>query len=247
MAEQITQIYQKILSLIDPAENTSKLTVEFYPYVGITSRIRRRDGAYFVRISDVLRDAPAEFHAALAQILIRKLFRRRVPAKDLQIYRNYLSQPVIYEKTAANRRNRGRKVITTAKGEVYDLNEVFLFLNQIYFQNSLPTPVLTWSARETFRTLGHHDSAHETIAISKSLDDKQVPRFVVEYVVYHEMLHIKHPTVHHNGRRYNHTPAFRRDEESFAYFEEAEAWIERNVAALKRKARKNNSPKRKKI
>jgi hypothetical protein len=52
------------------------------------------------------------------------------------------------------------------------------------------------------------------------------------------MLHIHHPTVHHNGRRYNHTPAFRRDEEKFAYFEESEKWIERNVRKLKRNATK---------
>ena len=50
------------------------------------------------------------------------------------------------------------------------------------------------------------------------------------------MLHIKHPTVHHNGRRYNHTPIFRRDEENFAYFEEAEKWIEQNVRNLKAKS-----------
>jgi predicted metal-dependent hydrolase len=242
--EQITQIYEKVLLSIDSTQNPSNLKVEFYPYVGISNRIRRRDGAYFVRISDVLRDAPAEFHEALAQILLRKLFRRRVPAKDLQIYRDYLKQTHVHEKTAENRRERGRKVVTTAKGEVYDLDEIFLFLNQIYFQNALPKPVLTWSARETFRILGHHDSAHETIAVSKSLDARQVPRFVVEYVVYHEMLHVKHPTVHHNGRRYNHTPAFRRDEENFAYFEEAEAWIEQNLAAIKRKAKKGNSSRK---
>jgi hypothetical protein len=236
--DQITQIYRKILVAIDPVQDASKLTVEFYPYVGVSSRIRRREGAYFVRISDILKDAPAEFHEALAQILLKKLFRRRVPAKALEIYQAFLKQAAIHEKSLEIRRARGRKIVTTARGEIYDLDEIFLFLNQIYFQSSLPKPVLTWSARETFRTLGHHDSAHKTVSISKSLDNKRVPRFVVEYVVYHEMLHIKHPTVHHNGRRYNHTPAFRRDEENFAYFEEAEKWIEENAAALKRRAKR---------
>ena len=60
---------------------------------------------------------------------------------------------------------------------------------------------------------------------------------MVEYVVYHEMLHIKHPTRFTNGRRYNHTPDFKRDEEEFAFFEEAEKWIEKNVGALKKKAK----------
>lgn len=237
--EQIAEIYKNILLSIDSTQKPLRLKVEFYPYVGLSNRIRRRDDMLLVRISDVLHDAPIEFHTALAQILIRKLFRRRIPSKDLQVYREYLKQVQIHDKTIENRRTRGRKVITTSKGETYDLDEIFLFLNQIYFQNALPTPVLTWSAKKTFRILGHHDSTHKTIAISKSLDDRRVPRFVVEYVVFHEMLHIKHPTVYREGRRYNHTPAFRRDEENFAYFEEAERWIEQNVNSLKRQVKKS--------
>lgn len=236
--EQIKKIYENVLFSVDPERKGAGLEIEFYPYVGISNRIRLRDGRLFVRISDALSDAPVEFHAALAQILIRKLYRRRVPAREMQVYRDYLKQVQVHEKTVEMRRRRGRKVITTAKGEAYDLDEIFLFLNQIYFQNSLDKPTLTWSQKKTFRILGHHDSTHRTIAVSRSLDDRRVPRFVVEYVVYHEMLHIKHPTVHHNGRRYNHTPAFRRDEENFAYFEEAESWIEQNVRNLKRRARK---------
>jgi predicted metal-dependent hydrolase len=236
--EKITKIYKNVLVSIDSTQKTSGLKVEFYPYVGLSNRIRRRDGLFSVRISDVLHDAPIEFHKALAQILIRKLFRRKISVRDLEIYREYLKQSSIHEKTVEIRRERGRKIITTAKGEAYDLNEIFLFLNQIYFKNKLPKPVLTWSVKKTFSILGHHDSAHKTVVISKSLDDRRVPRFVVEYVVYHEMLHIKHPTEHRNGRRYNHTPAFRRDEEAFAYFEEAERWIEDNVNALKREIKK---------
>lgn len=140
------------------------------------------------------------------------------------------------DKSIEARRTRGRKVLKGARGEIYDLNEIFDLLNQIYFQGAIPKPTLTWSANRTFRILGHHDSTHETVAISKSLDDKSVPRFVVEYVVYHEMLHIKHPTKYINGRRYNHTPSFKRDEQEFAFFEDAENWIERNAQRLKKQA-----------
>jgi predicted metal-dependent hydrolase len=65
-----------------------------------------------------------------------------------------------------------------------------------------------------------------------------VPRYVVEYVLFHEMLHIHHPTKHVNGRRYNHTPAFRRDERKFSHYKEAEEWIEKSVRKLKRRAKR---------
>ena len=79
------------------------------------------------------------------------------------------------------------------------------------------------------------------VAISRSLDDKKVPAYVVEYVLFHEMLHIAHPTRHVNGRRYNHTAAFRRDERRFTHYEAAEHWIEKSVRHLKRKARQNQA------
>jgi len=51
------------------------------------------------------------------------------------------------------------------------------------------------------------------------------------------MLHIAHPTQHINGRRYNHTAAFKRDERKFAHYTAAERWIESNVRRLKRAAK----------
>jgi hypothetical protein len=56
--------------------------------------------------------------------------------------------------------------------------------------------------------------------------------------MFHEMLHIFHPTTHRDGRRYNHTPQFRRDEKKFVYFKEAESWIEQNARRLKQNAKK---------
>lgn len=234
----LKNIYEHLFSQLNNHQPPAQIKIEFYPYIGVNSRIRLRDGLLHVKISDILCDAPIDFHEALAEILLKKLFRKRVAANVLQAYRNYVNQPEIRDKSIETRRMRGRKVLKGSQGTVYDLSEMFDLLNQIYFQNSLPKPTLTWSANKTYRILGHHDSAHETVAVSKSLDDKSVPRFVVEFVVYHEMLHIKHPTKYINGRRYNHTPSFKRDEQEFAFFDDAENWIERNSRKLKKEAKR---------
>jgi hypothetical protein len=65
------------------------------------------------------------------------------------------------------------------------------------------------------------------------LDSNDVPDYVVEYVLYHEMLHIKHPARLINGRRHRHTSAFRFDERKFVDYEKAQQWIER-LARLRR-------------
>jgi hypothetical protein len=236
--EQIKKFYEEAFQILGAKRDAPEIEVRFYPYIGINHTIRVRNGKVFVRIAEVCREMPPDAQRALAFILVAKLLRKKVPAQARTIYSNFIKTQEIQAKAVKNKRERGRKIITTSKGEVYDLDVIFERINLLYFQNSIPKPVLTWSSRKTFRILGHHDSTHETIVISKSLDGKKVPSFVVEYVVFHEMLHIHHPTTHRNGRRYNHTPAFRRDERKFAFFDEAEKWIESNVKNLKRNAKR---------
>lgn len=235
--EEIKTFYEKAFQTYNRKYEIKEIKVEYYSYVGINHTIRLRNGTIFVRISDIFRAAPAEVHDALAIILVSKILRRKVPAIANEIYGEYAAKEEIRNQALESKKEKGRKVITSAKGDVYDLEEIFRQMNDLYFDNRIPKPTLTWSARTTFRRLGHHDAAHDTIVISKSLDDKKVPRHVVEFVVFHEMLHIHHPMKLQNGRRYHHTPIFRRDEKKFAFYNESENWIENNARFLKRKAR----------
>ena len=106
-------------------------------------------------------------------------------------------------------------MISSAQGEAYDLDRMFAKLNRRLFDGELAKPTLTWSQRRTRNILGHHDRVYDTITISKTLDSPEVPEWFVEYILYHEMLHIKHPARMINGRRYYHTSAFRLDERRF--------------------------------
>lgn len=237
-AVKLRDIYAEAFRAFDRKRDVPEINVRFYPYIGINHTIRVRDGKVFVRIAEMCRDMPPIGQQALAFILVAKLLRKKVPVQARKIYSDLIKTVEMREKATESKRSRGRKVISTDKGSIYDLGEIFDVLNRDYFRGNMTKPVLTWSARKTYRILGHHDATHKTIVISKSLDSSDVPKYVVESVVFHEMLHIHHPTVHHNGRRYNHTSAFRRDEEKFAYFNEAERWIERNVRKLKKEAKR---------
>lgn len=236
--EQITELYAEAFRWYDSKRSRPQIHVSFYPYVGINHTIKIRESQIFVRIGTICLEMPLACHKGLAYILVGKLLRKRIPAGAREVYSAYVKSDAIRLRAAEIKRTKGRKVVTTSKGKVYDLDEIFDKLNRDYFRQSIEKPVLTWSARKTYRILGHHDATHDHITISTSLDSLEVPRYVVEYVVFHEMLHIFHPTKHVNGRRYNHTPAFKRDEQKFAYYHEAERWIERNVRKLKKEAKR---------
>ena len=224
----IKNFYQSAFEKLDRQKRTApEVSIEFYPYVGLRHTIRLREGKVFVRLSDLSKQAPPMIHEALAFVLVSKLLRRRVPAVHQEVYRNYAMQPEIGEQANNSRKERGRKIITAPRGQAYDLEEIFRRVNQTYFQNRLEQPVLSWSQTKTRRVFGHQDAVHDTIIISRTLDDAKVPQFVVEFVLYHELLHVVHPMRVVNGKRRIHSAAFRRDERRFVRFEEAEKWLEK--------------------
>src|SRR5712692_6095368 len=209
--------------------DVSDIEVKFYPYAGLHHTIRVRAGRVYVRLSDLFQAAPPEVIRALAFLLVARLLSRKAPRDQERIYRSYAFSPPLLRASDIARRQRGRKVISSANGEIYDLERIFAKLNRRYFGGEIEKPVLTWSRRRARSILGHHDAAHDTITISKILDSREVPEWFIEYIVFHEMLHIKHPARIINGRRYYHSPAFREEERSFPTYRKAQQWLDRVV------------------
>jgi hypothetical protein len=202
------------------------IDVRFYPYAGLRHTIRVRSGQVYVRLSDICKDSPPDVMRALAFVLVARLLGKKVPDVHERIYRDYSLTPEVMRSSDIARRRRGRKIVSSAQGNTYDLEKLFSRLNRRYFDSTLAKPTITWSQRKTRSILGHHDRVYDTITISKSLDSSQVPEWFVEYILYHEMLHIKHAARMINGRRYYHTAAFRLDERRFARYEDAQSWLE---------------------
>jgi len=207
----------------------SDIEVKFYPYAGLHHTIRVRAGRVYVRLSDLFQTAPPEVIRALAFLLVARLLSRKTPRDQERIYRSFAFSPQLLRASDIARRQRGRKVISTAHGSVYDLEKIFARLNRRYFDGEMEKPMLTWSQRRARSILGHHDAAHDTITISKALDSPEVPEWFVEYILFHEMLHIKHPARIINGRRYYHTTSFRAEEQSFRRYRDAQEWLDRVV------------------
>lgn len=114
-----------------------------------------------------------------------------------------------------------------APGSYWDLRAIFDQVNQKYFNHALDPPHLVWSSRDTYRKYGHYQFDTDTVMISTSLDRSDVPGFVLEYVMYHELLH-KHLGIQvKNHRRYAHTKKFRRWEARFPDLTRARNYLQR--------------------
>jgi hypothetical protein len=223
----LLNVFAEEYRALRPRAPLPSIDVRFRRFTGLNTTIRLREGAIKVHLSDLLEGAPEAVLRAIAHILLAKLYRKPIEACHASRYKRYASSDAMLRLTERIRQSRGRKKISTAKGETYDLEEVFETVNTRFFHGLLGRPLLTWSEHVAKRCLGHYDAAHNTIMVSKVFDRKTTPRYAVEYLMYHEMLHLKHPVKVKAGRRCVHPPAFKAEENLFPELAQAKEYLKR--------------------
>ena len=221
------EIFARVFRAVKPRTPEPSITVEFCTFANANSFIRMDAGRIGVRLTDVLQEAPAPILEALAYILLSKLYRKAVPRMFAHRYRLYMNRRDMRTALQQLRRERGRKHVSGPQGESYDLEELFETVNLKYFNGLMARPELGWSVRPSRTTLGHYDPSHHMIVLSRVLDQPGVPRLAVEYVMFHEMLHLRYPVDHRGSRRCVHTPEFKLAEKAFEHLKEAKEMLKR--------------------
>jgi hypothetical protein len=190
-------------------------------------------------------------------------FKREASGLELRLHRMFLHAPdSVVVSLARNIRRRGRAAggevrrfmnanmhrvrrsprvmpALVTSGRVYNLAAVYADINGRFFGGRLKVPI-TWGrgvgrARRGGLTFGSYDPVLALIRIHPVLDRPGVPRFFLESVVHHEMLHHQMGGVPDRaGRTVYHTRAFREAEARFPRHHEALAWEKENLPELLR-------------
>jgi hypothetical protein len=206
-------------------------------------------GGLTLRIHRCFAEAPAEVLRAVAEFLDCRRGSERARQALAALREHFLRhRPAV---PAPARRRALRPV-----GAALDLREVADDLNRRFFGGRLAVTI-TWGraggsaahrcrrrSRSASLLLGSYSYEESLVRVHPALDGPEVPRYVVEAVVFHELLHADLPPVFLNGRRRVHTPEFRRRERQFPALERAERWIQEHLPALlrARDAGRNNPP-----
>ena len=227
MRPGLVELFQEIYRELRPAASIPDLKVEFFPFANVNNTIRLRDGRLLVRLSDLLEGAPDSVLRAIAHILLAKMYRKPIDRVQAARYRKYVASHDIARQVHLVRQIRGRKRLGSARGHFYDLDTIFEGLNARFFHGLLARPQMSWSQTKTRRILGHYDPAHNAIIISTIFDHPGLPAYVLEYIVYHEMLHLKHPVRLRGSRRCVHSAEFQAEEKLFPHMAEANAFLKR--------------------
>jgi hypothetical protein len=224
-ANRSVEIYARVFRQMRPRTPLPEIRVQFRRYANANAQIKWEAGALHVKLADTLEGAPDDVLEALAEILLSKLFRRPVPAASNDRYRRYLNRRDVRRSLDLVRQIRGRKQVEDPRGAHYDLDQMFEELNFRYFFGLMARPRLGWSPNASRTLFGHYDPSHNAIVLSRILDRAETPRLAVEYVLYHEMLHLRHPAEHRGARRCVHTRAFKDAEKQFERLREAKAML----------------------
>jgi hypothetical protein len=214
-------LFQRVFTRLGCGGRPPRFRVEFYPYASLTLTIRRREDVVYVRFSDLLQRAPIHVFEGAAALLLGRVYRRTAPRELVEPYLAYARSDRTRRRISTMRRSRVRLASVGPQGRHFDLEKMFGELNERYFAGALRRPHIGWSTRRWRRQFGCYDPGPNQILLNRRMDHPRVPLVAVEYVLYHEMLHVKHPTRRSGCSLVSHSPEFRAEEKQFAEFDRA--------------------------
>jgi hypothetical protein len=220
-------LFQRVFTRLGCSGRPPRFRVEFYPYSSLVLTIRRREDVVYVRFSDLLRRASRPVLEGAAALLLSRLYRRKAAAELTTSYLDYARSHRTRSRIHHMRRRRVRAGATNPVGRHFDLEKLFAKLNAKYFEGKLQRPHIGWSPRGWRRQFGCYDPGPNQILLNRRMDRPGVPRFAVEYVLFHEMLHVKHPTRRSGCSLVSHSPKFRVEEKRFTEFAKARKALDR--------------------
>jgi hypothetical protein len=220
------RIFHRIFTRLGCEGRPPQFVVELYPYANLAHTMRLRQETAHVRLSDILRDAPVAVIEAAAAILLAQMYRRRLPAGLRDLYRQFALAHSTRRHIARVRRKRARRIAHDPRGAAHDLEPMFAALNLEYFEGNLHRPRLGWSMRPWRSQYGCFDPSLDQIVMNNRLDRADVPSYAVELILYHEMLHVKHPLRAAACGLQAHSAEFRSEEKRFKHYDRARKFLE---------------------
>lgn len=208
-----------------PPDKTVRLTLTNNRYNIVA--VRREPGGYALRLHRVFVAVEPRLVRALARYVVHNDRRASLALGEfIEGHLDAINQ--------SPRRCRSLKL--RVEGRCHNLQDLFDGLNRQYFNGSLQARI-TWgpaTLRAHQRTLkmGSFSVEDRIIRIHPALDRDEVPRFFLEWIVFHEMLHGRLEIRRKAGRRCFHPPEFQALERQFADYERATAWEKANVDRL---------------
>lgn len=185
------------LELFPGKKLRKKLTIKysraFNPY---NANVRYTAFSMTFRLSQEWRRVSNEIKLGLIQSLLLKVYKEKKRTLNMDLYDNFIKNVGDYSEV---------------KQSDPVLDKSFKRVNEKYFNGFINQPNLKWGGH-SFSKLGTYEYGSNTVTVSKLFEEDEE---LLDYIMYHELLHKKHKFHTKNNRSYHHTSKFRKKEKEF--------------------------------
>jgi hypothetical protein len=235
----ISEVFDSIASAL----GVGHASAEFGRFSDLKHTWRRRGRNVSFKVSDYLEDAPDEIIESLAWYLLSRAFDVDVSDGHCGEYLEYVRSRRMWENKRSLYLSRARGLCTEPRGRSRDLKTVFDYVNSTYFRGTIRNQMLAWVDESPAKRLGFYFDPLDLLAVNRVFDSERVPRYVLEFVVYHELLHHIDAESGKRRRRVQHTKGFREQERRFSSWADAEAWLSKIVVEHRRSKKRRSVPR----
>ena len=205
--------------------SNGRVRASFYPYKELKHSWRTCDGALSFRVSDYMKGVPDEVMESLAWHLLCRARKKECPKGMAERYTALVHSRDFWEPRRLRYLSRSRNLSFRPKGNSRDLGEVFSYVNEYHFGSEVSRPDLAWIRESPRSRVGFYHPPLRILAVNRALDSDYIPRFVLEFVMYHELLHDRIGPSVLPSRSIRHTKEFRTRERQFSQFDLAQEWL----------------------
>ena len=221
---------RRLIGYLNQQLGVGKFTLEIYPYSSRLYGIKYEAGKPQIQLHESLvfmNDSECKRAASFIKLKrwddLRQLigaYQQREPFwQDVSLH---------FQGTKTNPTHENR-----TRGRYYDLEAVFNACNQRNFGGKMPRPqVIHWSSRINHSTMGSYNINEDILMINRGLDRKDVPVYVLDFVMYHELLHKALGIQTSGSRKMAHTKEFRELEQKHPDYQRAQDFIQKNAKKL---------------
>lgn len=176
-------------------------------FKSFNARIQRKHNTVTLSMAKKWKKISKDIQLGLAQLMLCKLLKKNMHTDYIDLYYAFMKHAHL-------------AVIKTKSHP--KLAQSFERVNKTYFYGTLEQPNLVWGNHAT-RTLGTYDYGTDTIRVSKLLQDDEL----LDYVMYHELLHKKLKFKSKGTYSRYHTKQFREQEQQFKNAKQCEQKLQK--------------------
>jgi hypothetical protein len=231
--QRLLRVWKRILERRLRARLRTDVTVEVHDNTHTMVTFERAGRGWRIRLHHMFLAASEEVVTALSE------FIRSADAPSSAVLDRFIERNKAFIRRVSPAQLRRRLRIEPV-GRHHDLLAIFTALNRRYFAGRIAATITFGPAPRSRRPrksikMGSYSADSRVIRIHPALDQPKVPRYFVEWIVFHEMLHhVYRARRGDDGRRCVHPPEFMEHERRFHDFHRAQAWENENLDVLLR-------------